>query len=507
MPDLGNASLVRTHCSTLKSLPSSSSSSVPSPSPLDGELEGSYPVKAIVNGCDWNLNLGLPSRKKRCNGGLIKVLRRCRGGVPDRAKKGCGAKCLEDYVSDWVHKKMESGASKSSCYLPFLGGGERMVVCRVCRLCIDPGDELATCSVRNCSGVYHSQCVKETFKVSNVKKFKCPQHECFVCSQRLQWRCVQCLNASHDKCAPWPDTVIHLINRPGSAICWRHPDDWRLDRHPNDWRLDKKEIFLRLPLPYVEEEFKIDLTWKGLMENKLEPPPYVHIRRNIYMVKKQRDGAAGYDNGCTNCGPICCENCVCRVQCISCSKSCRCSENCTNRPFRKDKKIRIVKTELCGWGVVAAESINKGDFVIEYIGEVISDALCEQRLWDMKYRGVQNFYMCEIRKNFTIDATYKGNTSRFLNHSCDPNCLLEKWQVEGETRVGIFAARSIDAGEPLTYDYRFVQFGPEVKCYCGASNCQGFLGTKRKVTTELNVELNIYWGAKRRRSLAAIVAI
>lgn len=60
---------------------------------------------------------------------------------------------------------------------------------------------------------------------------------------------------------------------------------------------------------------------------------------------------------------------------------------------------------------------------------VIDDALCERRLWDMKYKEVQNFYMCEIRKDFTIDATFKGNPSRFLNHSCDPNCVLEKWLV------------------------------------------------------------------------------
>lgn len=60
---------------------------------------------------------------------------------------------------------------------------------------------------------------------------------------------------------------------------------------------------------------------------------------------------------------------------------------------------------------------------------VIDDALCEQRLWDMKHRGEKNFYMCEIRKDFTIDATFKGNSSRFLNHGCDPNCFLEKWLV------------------------------------------------------------------------------
>ncbi|KAE8678798.1 Histone-lysine N-methyltransferase ASHR3 [Hibiscus syriacus] len=266
-------------------------------------------------------------------------------------------------------------------------------------------------------------------------------------------------------------------------------------------RVFTDEIFCQLPLPYMDEEFKLDMTWRDLLENKFEPPPYVHIKRNVYIVKKKRDDVVD-DIGCTSCSSTCSEDCVCRVQCISCSKACRCPESCTNRPFSKEKKIRIVKTELCGWGVEAAEPIKKGDFVIEYIGEVIDDAQCEKRLWDMKYKGVKNFYMCEIRKDFTIDATFKGNTSRFLNHSCDPNCVLEKWQVEGETRVGVFAARSIEVGEPLTYDYRFVQFGPEVKCHCGASNCQGYLGTNRKI-----VKPDLCWGSKRRRTSTACLAI
>ncbi|TVU29294.1 hypothetical protein EJB05_20854 [Eragrostis curvula] len=148
--------------------------------------------------------------------------------------------------------------------------------------------------------------------------------------------------------------------------------------------------------------------------------------------------------------------------------------------------ILVVKmiTNRCGWGAVALEPLEKGDFVIEYVGEVIDDATCEQRLWDMKLRGDKNFYMCEISKDFTIDATFKGNISRFLNHSCEPNCKLEKWQVDGETRVGVFASRSINVGEPLTYDYRFVHFGRKVKCRCGALNCQGYLGSQLKNPTQ-----------------------
>lgn len=35
-----------------------------------------------------------------------------------------------------------------------------------------------------------------------------------------------------------------------------------------------------------------------------------------------------------------------RVQSISCSKACHCSDMCTNRPFRKEKKVKIVKVSL-----------------------------------------------------------------------------------------------------------------------------------------------------------------
>uniref|UniRef100_A0A0V0GQV6 Putative ovule protein n=1 Tax=Solanum chacoense TaxID=4108 RepID=A0A0V0GQV6_SOLCH len=100
-------------------------------------------------------------------------------------------------------------------------------------------------------------------------------------------------------------------------------------------------------------------------------------------------------------------------------------------------------------------------------------------------------------------STFKGNLSRFLNHSCDPNCKLEKWQVEGETRIGVFAARFIEVGEPLTYDYRFVLFGSEVKCHCGASNCQGYLGSKKKITSKLDIS----WGSKRKRTSTSCLTI
>ncbi|KAH0652030.1 hypothetical protein KY285_031803 [Solanum tuberosum] len=411
-------------------------------------------------------------------------------------------KSLDEFVKDWVERKVNAGVDKRNCVLPFLIHAPKLVECSVCQGLILPGDKVE-CSVRDCMGVFHLECAKERLGLSSPKMFKCPQHVCYVCNKKIHlWRCIRCPLASHDKCAAFPEHVVHLNDQPGRVICWKHPSDWRLEKHEAP-ASNLEEILTNLPVPYVEEEFKIDINWKDMIDNRSEPPPYVHIKRNAYLIKKKRDGVIA-DIGCTNCKSTeCLDNCVCRVQCISCSKACHCSDMCSNRPFRRDRKIQVVKTELCGWGVVASESINKGDFIIEYIGEVIDDALCEKRLWDMKYKGVQNFYMCELRKDFTIDATFKGNLSRFLNHSCDPNCKLEKWQVEGETRIGVFAARFIEVGEPLTYDYRFVLFGSEVKCHCGASNCQGYLGSKKKITSKLDIS----WGSKRKRTSTSCLTI
>ncbi|PIN15969.1 Transcription factor NSD1 [Handroanthus impetiginosus] len=427
------------------------------------------------------------------------------GDGTERALKPCRVKgpTIEKLVREWSKRKTEQGIPEFKCSLPFLVGAPKLVQCGVCQNVVYP-EEKTLCSVRGCRNVFHLTCATKSLGFSSSKQFKCPQHACFLCKQKHHlWRCTRCLMACHDKCVPFPEHVIHFLDRSGEAICWKHDADWRLEKHevqPNNM----EDIFSLLPLPYIEEEFKIDINWKDQRETTLEPDPYVHIKRNVYLVKRKRDKVDA-DVGCTNCSSTqCSDGCECRVQCISCSKACRCSKKCTNRPFQKVKKIQIVKTELCGWGVVAGEPFRKGDFIVEYVGEVIDDALCERRLWDMKDQHAKNFYMCEINKDFVIDATFKGNASRFLNHSCAPNCKLEKWQVEGETRVGVFASRSIEVGEPLTYDYRFVQFGPEVSCHCGAPNCQGFLGTKRKIVfgprTKRKTKLELIWGPKRQRT-------
>ena len=42
-----------------------------------------------------------------------------------------------------------------------------------------------------------------------------------------------------------------------------------------------------------------------------------------------------------------------------------------------------------------------------------------------------------------------------MNHSCEPNCNLEQWAVDGLPRMCFFAIEDIKSGEELTFDYNW----------------------------------------------------
>jgi len=90
-----------------------------------------------------------------------------------------------------------------------------------------------------------------------------------------------------------------------------------------------------------------------------------------------------------------------------------------------------------------------------------------------------------FEQNMILDAT-TGSIARFVNHSCDPNCRMRKWTVNGQPRIALFAGdRPISTGEELTYDYKFSPFGKDItKCLCGSSNCRGVLGPRQKEAKE-----------------------
>ncbi|KAG5993953.1 histone methyltransferase set2 [Claviceps pusilla] len=161
--------------------------------------------------------------------------------------------------------------------------------------------------------------------------------------------------------------------------------------------------------------------------------------------------------------------------------SSNCGGGCQNQRFQRKEwaNVAVIKTEKKGYGLRADSDLQPNDFIYEYIGEVINEPTFRRRMLQYDQEGIKHFYFMSLSKSEFVDATRKGNLGRFCNHSCNPNCYVDKWVVGDKLRMGIFALRNIRAGEELVFNYNVDRYGAEPQpCYCGESNCVGFIGGK-----------------------------
>ncbi|KAA8538399.1 hypothetical protein F0562_028055 [Nyssa sinensis] len=177
----------------------------------------------------------------------------------------------------------------------------------------------------------------------------------------------------------------------------------------------------------------------------------------------------------------CGDGCLNRMLNIECVQgTCPCGEFCSNQQFHKGNyaKLRWFRCGKKGYGLQLLEDISRGQFLIEYVGEVLHMHAYEERQREYALKGHKHFYFMTLNGSEVIDACAKGNLGRFINHSCDPNCRTEKWMVNGEVCIGLFALRDIKKGEEVTFDYNYVRvFGAAAKkCVCGSSQCRGYIG-------------------------------
>ncbi|PHH86398.1 hypothetical protein CDD83_10304 [Cordyceps sp. RAO-2017] len=187
-----------------------------------------------------------------------------------------------------------------------------------------------------------------------------------------------------------------------------------------------------------------------------------------------RDGencACGDDSDCIN-----------RATKMECSASGgNCAGGCQNQRFQRKQwaTVSVIKTDKKGFGLRADADLHPNDFVYEYIGEVINEPTFRRRMLQYDREGIKHFYFMSLSKSEFVDATKKGNLGRFCNHSCSPNCYVDKWVVGDKLRMGVFALRRIRAGEELVFNYNVDRYGADPQpCYCGEPNCVGFIGGK-----------------------------
>jgi SET domain-containing protein len=142
------------------------------------------------------------------------------------------------------------------------------------------------------------------------------------------------------------------------------------------------------------------------------------------------------------------------------------------------QKLYLVKaSRIHGKGVYAAVNIARGTLIIEYKGQRIDWETALERHPHDPAQPNHTFYF-SLDTGDVIDANVRGNSARWINHSCAPNCEAR----EQDGQVFIHAKRKLKAGEELFYDYGLVldepytaQLKRDYQCLCGAAKCRGMM--------------------------------
>ena len=146
-----------------------------------------------------------------------------------------------------------------------------------------------------------------------------------------------------------------------------------------------------------------------------------------------------------------------------------------NNSVSQAPPILVRDSNVHGRGVFATRRIEKGERIIEYLGERVSHDEADRR-YESKQENDSHTFLFIVDSKTVIDAGTDGNDARFFNHSCDPNCE----SVVEKRRVFIEALRAIEPGEEMTYDYQIYRDHDDPEnidevfaCRCGFANCRG----------------------------------
>ena len=165
--------------------------------------------------------------------------------------------------------------------------------------------------------------------------------------------------------------------------------------------------------------------------NHLPPPKnFTFIRKSIYKCKKPDETEQDYCS--CKLGSTCSIEELCVLACVyaECPSFCKCNTTCKNNQIsqNKFKKCKVYKTDKMGYGLRVLEFCEKGDLILEYLGEIFESDQINSRISNPSNDYLNLNYTLSMtldsNKKLYIDVSLKGSLSRFINHSCDPNCIV-----------------------------------------------------------------------------------
>lgn len=145
-----------------------------------------------------------------------------------------------------------------------------------------------------------------------------------------------------------------------------------------------------------------------------------------------------------------------------------------DKAARSTPSFIVRDSKIHGKGVFATRKIPADSLIVEYEGERISWKEAVKRENNKAADDFHTFFF-SLESGKIIDGGSYGNDARWINHSCEPNCVAR----EEDGHVFIYALRDLKRGEELNYDYGLIleeRHTPALKrayaCRCGAATCR-----------------------------------
>ncbi|KAM9858272.1 lysine methyltransferase 5Ab [Aulostomus maculatus] len=122
-----------------------------------------------------------------------------------------------------------------------------------------------------------------------------------------------------------------------------------------------------------------------------------------------------------------------------------------------EEGMQVRHIEGKGRGVFAVKGFKKGEFVVEYHGDLLELAEAKER--EAQYAqdpqtGCYMYYFQYQSKTYCVDATKETTRlGRLINHSKTGNCQTKLHPINGVPHLILVASKDVAADEELLYDY------------------------------------------------------
>ncbi|HET7845116.1 MAG TPA: SET domain-containing protein-lysine N-methyltransferase [Xanthomonadales bacterium] len=146
------------------------------------------------------------------------------------------------------------------------------------------------------------------------------------------------------------------------------------------------------------------------------------------------------------------------------------------------RRFIVRNSPIHGRGVFALTDLEPGTDLVQYKGRLLTTAQADRLYENTSDTG--HTFLFTLNDDYVVDANSNGNAARWINHSCNPNCVADTDEApDGKPKnekIMIRTRRRIRAGEELTYDYGIVLEEPHTTrmkriwaCRCGSRRCTG----------------------------------